>query len=662
MNVLRIRNEMRNGKTIFDLPLRVTFYARVSTDKDEQLNSLENQVQYYTQFIQEKRNWTYVPGYVDEGISGTSTKKRDSFLRMIADAKAGRFDFIITKEISRFSRSTLDSIQYTQELLEHDVGVLFQNDSINTLDSDSEFRLVVMAGVAQDEVRKLSERLKFGFRQAIKNGHVLGNDKLWGYDKKDCILTINEAEAQVVRRIFDLYANQQMGIRRISQVLYGEGFTSRKGNAFNVLTIRHILCNPKYKGWYCANKSQTVDYRSKRKVFLEEDEWVMYPDPSIPAIVSEELWDRANALYKRRSQQMRQHQSGAVFHNRYPYSGKIICEKHGASFHRQLLKSAKGEKEVWQCRIYRDKGRAACSAPQLRTTELNQIMADIFNKLAQSKQAIIDAVVTVLQSVPDEHDYIQDIRRMEEDLSAIQAKKDRLLEMSIEGVISMAEFKQRNNGFNQQAQALEERLEALRAEAEKGQRTAARLEEIRAALKRELSFQNGVHSSLVTTILDPIVVQKNSTKEEIRLDIHLKFGGPWESAFNRADSSLCFTRPRRGEARGEKIWKDMGQAVFRRCSGNIVYHYNKPNTLTHPVHLLGNHFKCFWISAVSSEDKPSTNRIFIGKVSVCPGGNDTEHIYLRRGHMVFFPKLHRILKTCGKNRRARCWSVFILLA
>lgn len=379
MNVLRIRNEMRNGKTIFDLPLRVTFYARVSTDKDEQLNSLGNQVQYYTQFIQEKRNWTYIPGYVDEGISGTSTKKRDSFLRMIADAKAGRFDFIITKEISRFSRSTLDSIQYTQELLEHDVGVLFQNDNINTLDSDSEFRLVVMAGVAQDEVRKLSERLKFGFRQAIKNGHVLGNDKLWGYDKKDCVLTVNEEEARVVRRIFDLYANQQMGIRCISQVLYDEGFTSCKGNAFNVLTIRHILCNPKYKGWYCANKSQTVDYRSKRKVFLAEDEWVMYPDPSIPAIVSEELWARANALYKRRSQQMTAHQSGAEFHNRYPYSGKIICEEHGTSFHRQVLKSSKGNQEAWQCRVYRDKGRAACSAPQLRTAELDQIMAQIFD-------------------------------------------------------------------------------------------------------------------------------------------------------------------------------------------------------------------------------------------------------------------------------------------
>ncbi|WP_251316555.1 recombinase family protein [Flintibacter muris] len=574
MNVLRIRNEMRSGKTIFDLPLRVTFYARVSTDKDEQINSLENQIQYYTELIQSKPNWTYIEGYIDEGISGTSTKKRDSFNRMIRDAKAGRFDFIITKEISRFSRSTLDSIKYTQELLEHDVGVLFQNDNINTLDSDSEFRLVVMAGVAQDEVRKLSERLKFGFRQAIKNGHVLGNDKLWGYDKKDCVLTINEEEAQVVRRIFDLYANQQMGIRRISQTLYDEGFTSRKGNTFNVLTIRHILCNPKYKGWYCANKSQTVDYRSKRKVFLDESEWVMYPDPSIPAIVSEELWDRANALYKRRSQQMMSHQSAAKFHNRYPYSGKIICEEHGTSFHRQVLRSSKGEKEVWQCRVYRNRGRVACSAPQLRTTELDQIMAQIFDQLTQNKQAIIDAVVTVLQSVPDEHDYAQDIRHIEEDLSSIQAKKDRLLEMSIEGVISTAEFKQRNDGFNEQAKVLEERLAVLQSEAEKGQQTTAQLQEIRSALEEELTFQNSVNSAVVTTILDKIIVKKGSTKEELHLEIHLKFGGPCGVVFNRENSSFRFNPCLTEQAKGRELWKAKGQASFRDYGRNMVCHYS----------------------------------------------------------------------------------------
>ena len=213
MTLRELREQLRQGRSLYELPLRVTFYARVSTDKEEQRNSLENQVQYYTDFIRKNPSWTYVPGYVDEGISGTTTWKREQFLRMIQDARRGLFDYIITKEISRFSRSTLDSIRYTQELLEHGVGVLFQNDNINTLDTDSEFRLVVMAGVAQDEVRKLSERLKFGFRQSIKNGHVLGNDRLWGYDKKDCKLTINPEQARAVRLIFELYATGRYGVR-----------------------------------------------------------------------------------------------------------------------------------------------------------------------------------------------------------------------------------------------------------------------------------------------------------------------------------------------------------------------------------------------------------------------------------------------------------------
>ena len=160
--------------------------------------------------------------------------------------------------------------------------------------------------------------------------------------------------------------------------------------------------------------------------------------------------------------------------------------------------------------------------------------------LTQNKQAIIDAVVTVLQSVPDEHDYAQDIRHIEEDLSSIQAKKDRLLEMSIEGVISTAEFKQRNDGFNEQIKTLEEKLSVIQMESEKGKQTTAQLGEIRTALEQELAFQNGIDSALVTTILDHIVVKKSSTKEVLHLDIHLKFGGPWRAVFDREKSSVCF--------------------------------------------------------------------------------------------------------------------------
>ena len=540
MEVRKIRAELRMGRSIFDLPLRVTFYARVSTDQEEQINSLENQVQYYTELIKSKPNWTFVPGYIDEGISGGTTKKRENFNRMIRDAGAGLFDFIITKEISRFSRSTLDSIQYTQELLENNVGVLFQNDNINTLDTDSEFRLVIMAGVAQDEIRKLSERLKFGFRQAIKNGHVLGNDKLYGYDKMDCVLTVNEEEAEIIRIIFDLYANQKLGTRSISKKLTQMGYTSREGNTFNTLTIRHILENPKYKGWYCGNKTQSLDYRTKKKAFLDESEWVMYPDPSIPAIVPEELWNRANALYKKRREEMMEHTSGESFQNRYPYSTKIICEEHGTTFHRQVLESKKGKKEVWQCKVYRTHGRAACSAPQIRSSELDLILSRIFKELMKEKQAIIDSLVTVLTNVPKEVDYGTRRRRVEDEIGEISLKKDRLLDLSVAGALTVEEFKQRNDALNVQIRMLEIQLDTIREQEAKSKDGNLNIAEIRRVLDRELSFEEGVNTAMVASILEKTVVKKESGKEEIHLDIYLKSGRQYEAVYapNKTSASI----------------------------------------------------------------------------------------------------------------------------
>ena len=530
MEVRKIRAEMRNGRSFYDMPLRVTFYARVSTDQDEQINSLENQVQYYTELIQSKPNWKFVPGYVDEGISGGSTKKRDNFNRMIRDAKAGMFDFIITKEISRFSRSTLDSIRYTQELLDYNVGVFFQNDNINTLDTDSEFRLVIMAGVAQDEIRKLSERLKFGFPQAIKNGHVLGNDKLYGYDKKDCVLTVNEEEAEIIRIIFDLYGNQRLGTRTISKRLMELGYTSREGNAFNTLTIRHILENPKYKGWYCGNKSQSVDYRTKRNVLLDESEWVTYPDPSIPAIVSEELWNRANALYKRRREEMKSHSSGLSFHNRYPYSTKIYCEEHGTTFHRQVIQTKKGQQEVWQCKVYRSHGRAACSAPQIRSSDLDVILSDIFKELIRDKQKIIDSLVTVLTNIPKEVDYGKLRCQVENEMDDLERKKNRLLDLSIAGALTVEEFKERNDAFNVRILECHGKLTAIRQE-ENQPSEELDIPAIRQALDEALRFTGEIDTALVATILDKVVVKKESTKDAIHLDIFLKLGSTYEAVY-----------------------------------------------------------------------------------------------------------------------------------
>lgn len=565
MEVRKIRSEMRMGRSFYDLPLRVTFYARVSTDQDEQINSLENQVQYYTELIQSKPNWKFVPGYIDEGISGGSTKKRDNFNRMIRDAKAGMFDFIITKEISRFSRSTLDSIKYTQELLDYNVGVFFQNDNINTLDTDSEFRLVIMAGVAQDEIRKLSERLKFGFRQAIKNGHVLGNDKLYGYDKKDCVLTVNEEEAEIIRIIFDLYGNQRLGTRTISKRLMELGYTSREGNAFNTLTIRHILENPKYKGWYCGNKSQSVDYRTKRNILLDESEWVTYPDPSIPAIVPEGLWNRANALYKRRREEMKSHSSGLSFHNRYPYSAKIYCEEHGTTFHRQVIQTKKGQQEVWQCKVYRSHGRAACSAPQIRSSDLDLILSDIFKELVRDKEKIIDSLVTVLTNIPKEVDYGKLRCQVENEMDDLERKKNRLLDLSIAGALTVEEFKERNDAFNAQILECQGKLTAIRQEEENRTSEELDIPAIRRALDEALRFTGEIDTALVATILDRVVVKKESTKDDIHLDIFLKLGSTYEAVYTPLKHTAGITSLIRDNARGDFFWGRSGSSEFTRC-------------------------------------------------------------------------------------------------
>ena len=192
MNILKTRSELLKGKTIYDLDINVCYYVRVSTDKSDQLNSLENQSSYFKEMVDSNKTWNYVGGYKDEGISGTGVKNRTNFLKMIEDSKNNKIDLILTKEVSRFARNIVDSINYTEELLNNGTVVYFLSDNINTIFPDSEFRLALMSSLAQDEVRKLSERVKFGIKRSIKSGRVLGSNNLTGYNKKNGILTIDE--------------------------------------------------------------------------------------------------------------------------------------------------------------------------------------------------------------------------------------------------------------------------------------------------------------------------------------------------------------------------------------------------------------------------------------------------------------------------------------
>ena len=302
MDLYTIRKKINMGMSISSLDLRVVFYARVSTDHLDQQNSLHNQKDYFINLIKKNKHWEFVSGYIDEGISGTSVKKRNSFLKMLDDAKNNKFDLIVTKEISRFSRNTLDSIKYTRELLSYGVAVLFVNDNINTALSDSELRLTIMASMAQDEIRRLSERVKFGMNQAINKGTVLGNDMLYGYKKNHNTgnLFIISNEASIVKRMYNLYGNSNYSINKIVKLLNSEGYKTRQNNKWCISTISRMLKNPKYKGYYCGKKSEIIDYMSKKVKKNLPREWVIYKDTiRIPPIVDEKLWNKVNKKLNR---------------------------------------------------------------------------------------------------------------------------------------------------------------------------------------------------------------------------------------------------------------------------------------------------------------------------------------------------------------------------
>lgn len=441
MDIHDIRQQMRI-KPIFEIPLRVTFYARVSSEKDEQLNSLDNQISYYTDLIKANKNWTYIDGYIDEGISGISTLKRENFHHMIEDARDGKFDLIITKEISRFARNTLDSIKFTRDLLGCGVGVFFQNDNINTLDEDSELRLTIMSGIAQDELRKLSSRIKFGHQQAIKNNVVLGNSRIFGYDKDHKRLVINPEEAEMVRELFELYSTDEYSMKQIETIFWNKGYRNRNGNRLAHSTMSNLISNPKYKGYYVGNKVKVIDMFTKKQKFLEPEEWVMFKDESgeiVPAIVSEELWERANEVLRRRSIDVKNRQNKCNHANLL--TGKLFCTHCGKAYYRRESKDKSGNiNSSWICSGKINNGTASCPSFAIYESDIKPILFDVFNETSESAENLIENYVQMYKSIEENDETLKTIHELERKIELEKKKKAKLLEYNINGDITDKDY------------------------------------------------------------------------------------------------------------------------------------------------------------------------------------------------------------------------------
>ncbi len=462
MDIHTIRQQLK-VKSIYDIPMRVTYYARVSSEKDEQLNSLGNQITYYEELIKKNPNWEYVEGYIDEGLSAATTKKRENFHRMVDDGKAGVFDFIITKEISRFARNTLDSISFTRELLNAGVGVFFQNDNINTLDEDSELRLTIMSGIAQDELRKLSSRVKFGHAQAIKKNVVLGNSRIFGYVKDGGRLVIDEAEAPMVRELFELYATGQYSMKQIETLFWEKGYRNHNGKKIAHTTMSGMISNPKYKGYYVGNKVKVIDLFTKKQKFLPPEEWVMFKDETgeiVPAIVDEELWEQANTVLKKRSDDVKGRQG--ICNHANLLTGKLFCTHCGTAYYRRESVDKQGNKNSkWVCSGKIKNGADACPSFPIYEEELKPLLFEVFNETEADAEALIDEYIEMYKSLADNGDTAKQIDALRQQVELAQKKKSKLLGYNATGQLSDKDFLSMNKDCDREIDEAERQIYEL---------------------------------------------------------------------------------------------------------------------------------------------------------------------------------------------------------
>ena len=500
---------------------KVAAYCRVSTDNEDQANSFESQQRYFRQYIERNPDWELYEVFADEGISGTNTKKRKEFNRMIACAKNGDFDLIVTKEISRFARNTLDSIFYTRDLKKHGVGVIFMNDNINTLDGDAELRLAIMSSIAQEESRKTSERVKWGQKRQMEQGVVFGRSML-GYDVKDGKMYINEDGAKVVRLIFHKFVNEGKGTHVIARELREEGIKPMRVKEWQNTVILRVIRNEKYCGDLVQKKTYTPDFLShEKKVNRGQEEFVIIKDHHEP-IISRELFDKANRMLDEKSLS----QEGKSKHsNRYPFSGKIKCGCCGSSYVARYKTRKNGSRyKSWRCleaarhgRPHADKAgnQVGCRGLSIRNEDAIHIMYLVTRSLQFNKKKMADNLLGIIKSAMAADTAGTDSGKMKLKIKMMGEKRKKLIDLYISGQITREEFTAARTKCENELTELQSVIENIREqkeEMEKQQELVTEITEVMDDLINGVEYEDDLYKE----ILDKMVVN-----DKDHIDVYL---------------------------------------------------------------------------------------------------------------------------------------------
>ena len=520
---------------------KVAIYARVSTEHEAQLSALDNQVQYYDDILDKHPNWILYDRYIDEGITGTSIKKRKNFIRMMKDAHEGKFDLIITREVSRFARNTVDTLQETRKLKKIGVEVYFTEDNIWTFkDDDGELKLTIMATLAQNESKKTSQRVKAGLRIAFMNGIFMGSGNILGYDKiNKNTMIVNQDQADIVRYIFKKYLNG-VGTTTIAKDLERKGYKTSTGlNRWNAAYITRVLRNQFYAGTIVYNKQYIPDYlEQKAKKNRGEIEQIVVEGTHEP-IISKEDFDKVQAILDRHSKPSPSGDRTAIGVPKYVWSKKMICEC-GSTFNRRKDHTTnKGKTYAYAC--YNRKthpkggkyeyGYKYCEVKEVQEWKLEKMAEFIFRNLVEDDHNRIELELILLNGIKiDTHEADElnsEIKRYNKLIKEESTKLDRLLNLYLDKKVNSNDYESFQKKLSDKIELYKLEIEDLEKELKRLDPPEVKIEKAKQSVRRLLDFNyNGINDLLIEEVVEKITVHKDwfewklvFLKEPINLEV-----------------------------------------------------------------------------------------------------------------------------------------------
>lgn len=438
---------------------KVAGYARVSTDLEEQITSYEAQVDYYTKYIKSNPNWEFVDVYTDEGISATSTKKRYGFNKMIADALAGKIDLIVTKSVSRFARNTVDSLDTIRKLKAKGVECYFEKENIYTFDGKGELVLTIMASLAQEESRSISENVTWGKRKAFSDGKVgLPYKAFLGYKKgEDGNLEIIEEEAVIVRLIYSLYL-EGLTINGICDRLTELGYVPKlkKTKKWHPTTINSILHNEKYKGDALLQKNYTVDFLTKTRKKNNGEVQQYYVENHHPAIISKDEWDDV------RAEELRRQAYNGTYSSKGIFGAKVICAECGGIFGLKTWHSNDAYKRVvLQCNNKYKAKESHCTNTHLSVEELQEMFFKAYNIYMSGVEQVIEDINFLIDKLTDFTDLDLEISKANDELEVIRNMVEKLVKDNSTTAMSQEEYQRKYNSLYDKYEEVETRHNEL---------------------------------------------------------------------------------------------------------------------------------------------------------------------------------------------------------